>query len=79
MGPQSHIFWGPLAGLGPELARGGGGHSHRPCTSTRDRGQNVGQVAKGAVKGSRRISAGQNSQNWSKGRLQVGVASFPLK
>ena len=26
--------------------RGWGGHSHRPCTSTRDRDQNFGQVAK---------------------------------
>ena len=53
---------------------GGGGHSHRPCTFTHDQDQNFGQVAKVAVKGSRRILAGQNGRNWSKGRLQVGVA-----
>ena len=60
-----------------------GGHSNRSCTCTRDRGQNFGQVATVQNLSSQRVKAdfswSKNGQNWSKGRLQVGVASFPLK
>ena len=42
----------------------GGGHSHRPCTSTRDRGQDVGQVAKVENLSSQRVKA--NNFSWSK-------------
>ena len=43
------------------LARGG--HSHRPCTSTRDWGQNVGQVVKAENLSSQRVKA---NFSWSK-------------
>ena len=42
---------------------GEGGHSNRSCTCTRNRSQKL----------------WSSGQNWSKGRLQVGVASFTLK
>ena len=64
-----------LVSLLKEVSRGG--HSNRSCTCTRDRGQNFGQVAKVENLNSQRVkvnSAGQNGQNRSKGRLQVGVA-----
>ena len=40
-----------------------GGHSHRLCTSTRDRGQDVGQVAKVENLSSQRVKA---NFSWSK-------------
>ena len=45
---------------------GGGGHSHRPCTSTRDWGQNVGQVAKVENLSSQRVQANFSWSKWSK-------------
>ena len=44
----------------------GGGHSHRPCTSTRDRGQDVGQVAKVENLSSQRVKANFSWSKWSK-------------
>ena len=43
-----------------------GGHSHRPCTSTRDRGQDVGQVAKVENLSSQRVKANFSWSKWSK-------------
>ena len=60
---------GPGAGMVDNQSMGG-------------QGQDVGQVAKVENLSSQRVKANfswSNGQNWSKGRLQVGVASFPLK
>ena len=43
-----------------------GGHSHRPCTSTRNRGQDVGQVAKVENLSSQRVKANFSWSKWSK-------------
>ena len=51
-----------------------GGHSHRPCTFTRDRGQDVGQVAKVENLSSQRVKA-----NFSWSKWVQRSTSFPLK
>ena len=44
----------------------GGGHSHRSCTSTRDQGQNVGQVVKAENLSSQRVKVNFSRPRWSK-------------
>ena len=54
---------------GRELSTGKhsrGGHSHRPCTSTRDRGQDVDQVAKVENLSSQSVKANFSWSKWSK-------------